>query len=152
VGPLQQIAGKRGLAIVLVHHLRKMEAEDPLDTVSGTTGLTGAADTVMVLTRDGQGCTLYGRGRDIDEIESAMQFDKTTGQWIVLGPASEVRRSDERQSILDVLETDGGPMRPNEIAAELGEKVTNVQRLLIKMAKAGDVVKAGYGKYALTPR
>lgn len=43
--------GQKGVAIVLVHHVRKMDADDPLDTVSGTTGLTGAADTVLVLNR-----------------------------------------------------------------------------------------------------
>lgn len=151
VGPLQSLAGEMGIAIVVVHHLRKLDADDPLDTVSGTTGLTGAADSILVLTRDSQGCALYGRGRDIDEIETAMQFDKTTGQWTVLGPASEVRRSDERQAILDILASSDDPMRPNEIAGELGQKVTNVQRLLSKMAKDGDVTKVTYGKYILTP-
>lgn len=32
---------KFGIAIVVVHHLRKMDADDPLDQISGTTGLTG---------------------------------------------------------------------------------------------------------------
>ena len=58
-----------------------MDAEDPLDTVSGTLGFTGAADTVLVLNRDGQGVTLYGRGRDIEEIESAMRFEPDLCRW-----------------------------------------------------------------------
>jgi RecA-family ATPase len=41
---LQELAIERGIAVVLAHHDRKMEAEDPFDTVSGTLGLTGAAD------------------------------------------------------------------------------------------------------------
>ena len=61
---------------------------------------TGAADTVLVLARDAQGTTLYGRGRDIEEVETAMTFDRTTGLWTVLGAASDVRRSDQRQIIL----------------------------------------------------
>lgn len=65
------LADEQSVAIVLVHHQRKMAAEDPLDTVSGTTGLTGAVDTVLVLTRDGNGTTLHGRGRDIEEVEDA---------------------------------------------------------------------------------
>jgi hypothetical protein len=36
-------------AIVVIDHVGKMEADDPLDMVSGKNGLTGAADTILVL-------------------------------------------------------------------------------------------------------
>ena len=39
----------------------------------------------MVPDRDGNGATLYGRGRDIEEIESAVEFNKETCRWHVLG-------------------------------------------------------------------
>lgn len=65
VTPLQRYASEHRLAIVLVTHTRKMEAEDPLESISGTNGVTGAADAVLVLNRDSKGTTLYGRGRDI---------------------------------------------------------------------------------------
>ena len=42
VKELRDMALEYGIAIVLVHHLRKAEADDPFDTVSGTLGLTGA--------------------------------------------------------------------------------------------------------------
>ena len=48
---LKKIADEYGIAIVVIHHLRKMDADDPLDQVSGTTGLSGSADTVLVLNR-----------------------------------------------------------------------------------------------------
>jgi len=41
---LHKLAGDRGLAVLVLHHTRKMEADDPLDTVSGTLGLAGCAD------------------------------------------------------------------------------------------------------------
>jgi hypothetical protein len=62
-----------------------MDADDPLDTVSGTLGFTGAADSVLVLNRDSQGVTFYGRGRDIEEIETAVQFDRELCRWNILG-------------------------------------------------------------------
>ena len=37
---------------MLVHHLRKADADDAFDTVCGTLGLTGAPDTILVLKRD----------------------------------------------------------------------------------------------------
>ena len=49
LGELQELATRYRVAIVVVHHVRKSDAEDVLDTVSGTTGIAGAADSVMVL-------------------------------------------------------------------------------------------------------
>jgi AAA domain-containing protein len=66
IEPLKALADDRRLAILLIHHTNKRdEPYDPFDAVSGTTGLTGAADTVLVLSRSSQGTTLYGRGRDV---------------------------------------------------------------------------------------
>ncbi|WP_197517314.1 AAA family ATPase [Microbacterium karelineae] len=41
-----------GAAIVVVHHTRKAMSDDFLDSVSGTQGLAGSADTVIVLRRE----------------------------------------------------------------------------------------------------
>jgi hypothetical protein len=73
-----------------------MEAEDPVDTVSGTLGLAGCADSVLILSRSPQGTTLYVRGRDIEEAEHAVSFDKAGCRWTILGNAAEVHRSNER--------------------------------------------------------
>ena len=145
---LQAIASETGVAIVIVHHLRKSAAEvDPFEKVSGTLGLSGAADTVLILDRDGQGTTLYGRGRDIEEIETAVQFNKEACRWTVLGEAVEVRRTDERGAILAVLEEADEPLTPGAIAIGTGMSRNNVDQLLFKMAKAGDVLKAKRGCY-----
>ena len=146
---LQSLAMETGVAIIVVHHTRKSAAEtDPFEKVSGTLGLSGAADTTLILDRDQSGCTLYGRGRDIEEIETAVQFDKLTCQWCALGNASEVRRTDERAVILDLLTGNREAMSPTEIADALGLSRNNVKQLLFKMAKAGEVAKTGRGQYS----
>jgi AAA domain len=66
---LQAWAGQAGISIIVLHHTRKMESEDPIDSVSGSLGLTGCVDTVVVLARTGKGTTLYIRGRDVGEQE-----------------------------------------------------------------------------------
>ena len=124
-----------------------MDAEDPLDTVSGTLGFTGAADSVLVLNRDGQGVTLYGRGRDIEEIETAVQFDRDLCRWSILGKADDVRRSDERKIILETLAKFPEPMGPSDLADITGMKSGNIRRLLSKMAETGEIEKVGRGKY-----
>lgn len=44
VRQLKALADELGLSIVVIHHLRKMDDGDPLNKISGTTGLNGAAD------------------------------------------------------------------------------------------------------------
>ena len=72
---LQLIASEFNIAIVVVHHVRKSGSDvDPFEKVSATLGLSGGADTTMILDRDGAGTTLYGRGRDIEEVDVAVSL------------------------------------------------------------------------------
>jgi hypothetical protein len=147
VTPLKDLADEFGLAIVVIHHTRKADAGDRLEKVSGTNGLTGAADSTIILDRDGEGVTLSGRGRDIDEFETALEFQKDNCRWRVLGDAGAVRRSDERKLILDALVTANEPMGSREIADVTGQTDGNVRRLLAKMARADEVEKVKRGLY-----
>ncbi|RVD54536.1 MULTISPECIES: AAA family ATPase [unclassified Mesorhizobium] len=147
VSPFTDLAAELQLAILIVHHTRKMDADDPLDMVSGTTGLTGGVDSVMVLTRDGQGTILTGRGRDLDDFESAVKLD-SSGRWTLLGDADEVRRSKERNCILAAVER-LGEAGPKEIADASGLKESNVKVLVGKMAEAGELEKVERGRYRL---
>jgi hypothetical protein len=148
VGPVKAYAESRGVSVLALHHTRKMSAQDPFDTISGTTGFTGAADAALVLASDNDGVTLYGRGRDIEEISTALEFDRETGRWAALGERAEVRRSEPRKAILELLENYAGQaMTIDEIADRLGEKKNNVKQLLHKMKHAGEVVTCGKGLY-----
>jgi hypothetical protein len=147
VTPLQRYASEHRLAIVLVTHTRKMQADDPLEAVSGTNGVTGAADAVLVLNRDTKGTTLYGRGRDIEEIETAMRFDG--GRWSILGDADEVRKSDERRKIIAALKESGDKIGPKAIADLAGMNATNVRSLLRKMVKSGEITQPRTGFYTV---
>jgi hypothetical protein len=113
--------------------------------------MTGAADTVLVLARSSSGPTIYGRGRDIEEIETALSFDRTTGLWQALGNATEVRRSDERSRIIEALRFSADALRPKDIAAAASLKEVNVRKLLGKMVESGEIQKDGRGLYRLHP-
>ncbi|MBB5535041.1 AAA family ATPase [Rhizobium giardinii] len=152
ISELQTLAAEAGVAIVVVHHLRKSESDDdPLDTVSGTLGLTAAADAILVIKKTGQGTSLYGRSRDTDEIDKAMKFDPETARWTILGERPDVERSDERRAILNLLQEAGEPMAPKDVAAALGRKDANIRVLLSKMAKKGEIIQPKYGVYAISP-
>lgn len=149
VSGLKALADRHGTAIVLVHHLRKGGSNDPLEEVSGSTGLTGAVDSVLVLKRDRTQAdgVLFATGRDIEERELALQFDKSTGLWTVLGDAAEYRDSQERRDIRKVLSEVGQPMTPKQVAAELDKPYEAVKKTMQRMAADGTVGKKGLGKY-----
>lgn len=59
--PLHELATRHlGVTIVVIHHTRKAEAENPFDMISGTNGLAGIADTLWVVERGAQGLVLHG--------------------------------------------------------------------------------------------
>jgi RecA-family ATPase len=145
IAELQKIASDTGVAIVVIHHTRKGEANDPIDAVSGTLGLAGAADAILVISRDGQGVRLYGRSRDVDEIDKAMTFSKETCRWNIVGETTDVRRSKERQEILGALVE---PMKLKDIATVVGKPVKTACKLLEKMVEQGEITKPSRGVYA----
>jgi hypothetical protein len=63
-----------GLSVIVLHHDRKAAADDFVDSVSGTHGLAGAADTIIVLARRRQAAdaVLKVTGRDVPEDEYAL--------------------------------------------------------------------------------
>jgi RecA-family ATPase len=146
---LRNLAIEFGIAVVVVHHLRKAEADDAFDTVSGTLGLTGAPDSVLIIKRDATGkCVLHGKGRDLVEIEKAITFERASCMWRIEGDATEIRHSTERQVVLNAIEEAGAPVGPNDIARETGMKAVNIRFLLGKLVKEGVIEKAKtYGKY-----
>lgn len=146
---LHRLANDIGIAVLILHHQRKSEAEDPLDTISGTLGLAGCVDTPIILQGTSQGMTLYVRGRDIEEAEHAIAFDKQTCRWVIKGDAAEVHRSDTRKKILDVLRSvKPNTMGPSEVAAAAGLKEDVVKSQLGKMFAQSEVLKSGRGEYA----
>lgn len=145
LSPLQRWASEHRIALIVVTHVRKMEAEDPLEMISGTNGLTGAADAILVLNRTTDGPKLYGRGRDVEEVEKALRFD--AGRWSVLGDVTEAKRSDERKAIMGALAA--GNRTPGEVAKATGKTVSSVQYLLGKMVEAGEADKSKFGLYTL---
>lgn len=147
--PLQLWATSNGIAVLGLHHTKKGGAEDPLEALSGSNGLGACADTTLVLDSDQNGKTLYVRGRDVEEKETALVF--AGGFWSILGEAADVRRSDERIKIIAALTDHGEPMTPAEVSTATGKPGLSVRQLLFKMAKAGEVYKAGGGRYWIDP-
>ena len=66
---LKRLADRHGIAILLIHHLRKEKAEDVFHRISGTTAISGAVDSSFTLVEERRGSSrarLTCVGRDIE--------------------------------------------------------------------------------------
>ncbi len=151
IAKIKKIADKHGIGILLVHHTRKAQSDDVFEMVLGTTGITGASDTLIVLKKEigVADVTLHVCGRDVEEAELALKFDPVALGWVLIGDAKEYRVSEERRQILEVLRVAKDPMHLKEIAAALDKKSDNIAHLLSKLAYDDLVNRVGYGKYVI---
>lgn len=84
ISTLKKISDEYEIAIICVHHLRKMKDDDPFNMISGTMGLSGSADGSYVLARENRMSSkakLSMTGRDIQDTELKLEFDKVNCLW-----------------------------------------------------------------------
>lgn len=89
---LKRIADSQRISILLVHHLRKQGDRDPINKLSGTTGISGAADAIFVLEKDERrtdAARLICTGRDIEYRELQPQFSKGSCTWELLSDSRD---------------------------------------------------------------
>lgn len=91
---LKSFADDHKICLLLVHHMRKMrDVSDNFMNISGTAGISGAADTIITMSRDERNSThtlLSLTGRDIEAQEYQIEFNKNTFRWNILGSSEEI--------------------------------------------------------------
>jgi len=92
-----------GITLMLIHHTRKMYDADPLFTVTGSTGLTGAVDGIWVLDKEKRAenkAVLSILNRDTKGYAFKLQLDEDNCKWQFLGECENTEQDDkERLSI-----------------------------------------------------
>ena len=104
---LREITNKHKLTLLLVHHTRKQGDKDPLNTISGSTGLSGASDGLFILekiTRTGSTAKLTIANRDTEGFCFNLHFDNDTCRWNFIGNHTE--DEDDAGDILAILVDD----------------------------------------------
>ena len=89
---LKKIADKHKVAILLVHHLRKMHDPDPVNMLSGSTGLSGgvAGNFVMYHAPQEEVMRLYCKCRSTKPRILELRFDETACVWEKLSDSREM--------------------------------------------------------------
>ena len=155
-GTLQHYAIERGVAVVVVHHTRKGRGEDFVEGVSGTFGITGAADAVLLLDRDrgADGALLHVTGRDLRD-DLAWRLDRIGPAWHfverVRADAVQARHGlgDTAGRIVEAVAAAGEPVSAAEIATALGMRPELAKDYLGRLARDGRLHRPARGRYAM---
>jgi len=134
LAPLQRMANVRQIAIIVVHHAnQRADVADIFEKVSGTSGLIGVVDSLLLLQRR-RGDSVGGlsvSGREVEDKELALSF--TDGWW---GPAPEGMPAallDEKREIRELwlwLAEHDGASTP-----ELSERYGRTENATLKVLK-----------------
>src|SRR5262249_26319538 len=114
----------------------------------GSYGVSGAVDTILVMANKPNGDVLDIRCRDVESAELAIEFDKQTCRWRLLGDAAEVHVSSQRAKIIAALNEAGLAMRIPALMETTGMKRNPLEVLLGRMAREGEIQRIGKGLYA----
>lgn len=148
-----------GCCLVVNHHVRKAGSDDFVDSVSGTNGLAGAADTIVVVSRARHETAgiLKVTGRDVNEDEYAVGF--TSAQWTLDGPdleaaaknAATIRATsgvgDTMARVIDIVAKAGTPVGPKYIAKAIDCSPDKASTYLGRAVDAGRLERVGRGQY-----
>jgi hypothetical protein len=152
-----------GRSLLVNHHDRKAAADDFVDSVSGTHGLAGAADTTVVLVRgrhEREGL-LKITGRDVAEGEYAITFvDDCSWRLDGLTLAEAAKAGAARRASTglgdrstEIVEYMGGrpdeSVTPKEVALKVGIDEKVASNYLNRLARKGRIEKVGRGSYVL---
>lgn len=89
---MKKLADELNISLLLVHHLRKQGDSDPLNKLSGTTGIVGAVDSVFVFDKSKRNenlATLICTGRDIEHRELELRFSRKDYVWELVSDSRE---------------------------------------------------------------
>lgn len=144
LAPLRDYANRHGIAVVMIHHTKQGDREDPLERASGSNAMTSVPNQAYIL--DGKEgdkiLTLYARGHDIEERKIAVSRD-AAGWFTNLGDATIVTLKASRRKIAATIAAHGAPMTLGDIANETDIKYATVRQTCRRMVTDGQLMQVG---------
>lgn len=145
---LKRLAEDRNVAILVLHHERKMRSTDWIDHASGSTGLTGAADAVLALEATGENeGKLRGRGKSFEEFALALKRETDSGFWSIVGDAFDVYAGKSEAAVYELIVEERRPMKPKAVAHALSMPEGTARWVLKKLYEARRIERDRDGGY-----
>jgi hypothetical protein len=144
---IKALSDRHQIPILLIHHLRKASGQNPFEEISGSHGISGAADGLLVMKKTGQLTELYTTGRDIETETYVLKFSSDFFLWTLEGKADEVQSTANQQALYDVLKNSPAPMTPKEIAEATSLNLNYVYKALNTLTASGKIRRLDRGRY-----
>lgn len=144
-------ATARRIVVLVVHHLRKgvVDPGDPYESISGTLGLQGGVDSLIVMHRkdlehehdeslNEKRAAIWVKGRDMEN-ENAFGARLDRGRWEKIGAVADVLSAETRREILRVLLSDKAKAWTHKeihAAGDFNCRADSVKRTASRMARA----------------
>jgi hypothetical protein len=103
---IKRFADDNALAVLVIHHTRKLPDGDVFNTVSGTTGITGCADSTFILSKENRhdnGAILCMTGRDIEYQEFKLRFRDCRWELVEKTSTEELEERDVPQAVMQII-------------------------------------------------
>lgn len=83
---IKSFADENKINITVIHHLKKGNEDDTFDKINGSTGLRGASDTAIILSKikDKKEVLFSIEGRDVESTGKLLVLNKETCKWEVV--------------------------------------------------------------------
>lgn len=149
-----------GMALLVVHHTRKAVSDDFVQSVSGTNGFPGAADTILILSRPrGESeAVLSMTSRDMPETEYRLQT-LPEGGWKLSGGSLEASALAQANAtatdslgevsakIVRFINSKPNGVKTTDVAKAVGEDPNKVRTYLRRLLEAGRIDQPQRGYY-----
>jgi hypothetical protein len=148
--PVRSLAEKYECAIIGAWHFNKANRANVLEMTSGTMGLPAVSVNRIGLVReqDSSEARIKSHSKRGKEADWALHFDLTTGQWCYQGGTKEHQMSEQRKTVLSVLE-ESGAMPFKSLLDVTGMEYNNLLQLLRQMKKDNMIQSPGKGLYEI---
>ena len=128
-----------GVCIDVIHHTRKAKGDDPLDDISGTYGLSAAADTCYVMRHHADGAALYVASRLWEREDNNFLLKRDSGNWLLIGV--NIGLPDEQIKTLEIIRASTSGIGGTALSEKLGITQPSAWQRIDILIEKGFVVK-----------
>ena len=134
-----------GLAVLVLHHTTKATPDDPVAAISGTYGLTAAADNYMILLKQGQQFRLHVGGRLWALDDADFELTREAGGWTLGGTwaFSGESTTPKQQQVLALLKD--GAKTAKALAKATGQDDSAMRHMCSAMSAKGLIQRVANG-------
>jgi hypothetical protein len=152
----KNIADHYHIAVLVIHHQRKAVAEDWIDSINGSSGIAGSADTLMLLqaTRGEAKATLRVTGRDVETEDYHLSWQDHCWGWVLEGTEEEWGKTRDQHELIEALrflKTPADAKQVHQVLSDRGIKKSEatIRRTLYRMVFDASVINHGGGLFGV---